>query len=177
MPIYRSHKIRLTPNKEAIEYFQQACGIARLAWNEGLHEWNDWYEQGGKPSGRELWRYFNSYKYKKYPFIKGVTKCAAQQPFDNLQSAMDRFFTGTARYPKFKKKYKSKDSFYISNDVFTVQGKYIRIPKLGLVKMTEPLRFKGKIMSATISRRADKWYVSIQVEINEPIPPRGDGEN
>jgi putative transposase len=165
------------PNKEAVEYFQQACGIARLAWNEALREWIEQYEQGGYPSGRELNRYFNSYKDVKYPFIKNVTKCAAQHPFDNLQFAMDRFFAGTARYPKFKKKYKSKDSFYLANNVFTVQGKYIKIPKLGMVKMTESLRFKGKIMSAVVSRRADKWYVSIQVEINEPIPPRGVGDN
>ena len=41
----------------------------------------------------------------------------------------------------------------------------IRIPKLGWVKLTESLRFEGKIQSATVSRTADKWFVSLHVQM------------
>jgi len=78
------------------------------------------------------------------------------------------FFKKITRYPKFKCKGKSKDSFYISNDQFRLEGKRIRVPKLGWVKMREALRYEGKILSARISRTADQWHVSITVEIPEP---------
>lgn len=44
-------------------------------------------------------------------------------------------------------------------------GCRIRIPNLGWVRMRESLRFAGKIMSATISRVADRWFASITVDV------------
>ncbi|MDR1378176.1 MAG: hypothetical protein LBJ36_03915 [Synergistaceae bacterium] len=52
----------------------------------------------------------------------------------------------------------------MSNDQFDVKGFHIRIPNLGWVKMRESLRLTGKIMSATVSRVANKWFVSITVD-------------
>jgi putative transposase len=73
-------------------------------------------------------------------------------------------------FPKFKKKGKARDSFYVSNDKFAVSRRRVRLPHIGEVAMTEQLRFCGKLMSATVSRTADHWYVSIQVEIeDQPI--------
>jgi len=42
----------------------------------------------------------------------------------------------------------------------------IRIPNLGWVRMRESLRFTGKLLSATVSRVADRWFVSITVDTN-----------
>jgi transposase, IS605 OrfB family, central region len=53
----------------------------------------------------------------------------------------------------------------VANDKFTLEGKTIRLPKIGEVAMTEELRFKGKILGATVSRTADRWFVAIQVEV------------
>jgi hypothetical protein len=54
---------------------------------------------------------------------------------------------------------------YLSNDQFKIEANKIRIPKLGWVSVTENLRFSGKIMSATVSRVADKWFVSVSVQM------------
>jgi putative transposase len=67
-------------------------------------------------------------------------------------------------YPRFKKK-GQHDSFYLSNDQFKLIKNRIRIPKLGWVKLTEEIRFSGKILSATVSRTADKWFVSISIQL------------
>ena len=93
-----------------------------------------------------------------------MTKCAAKQAFVNLGNAFKRFINGQSQYPKFKKK-SVPDSFYLSNDQFQVASNRIRIPKLGWVKLTGSLRFSGKIQSATVSRCADKWFVSISVQM------------
>ena len=39
--------------------------------------------------------------------------------------------------------------------------------------MPEALRFEGKVMSATVSRMAHRWFVAIRVEVEWP---RGRGE-
>jgi putative transposase len=63
-----------------------------------------------------------------------------------------------------------------------MKGQKIRIPNLGWVKLAEPLRFQGKILGATVSRKADEWFVSVQVEMPDPAAVHeplheGDGES
>ncbi|MGB3917218.1 MAG: hypothetical protein WBL07_07260 [Thiothrix litoralis] len=74
-----------------------------------------------------------------------------------LGSGFKHFFAGRTQYPQFKKKGKSRDSFTLTNDQFSLAACRIRIPNLGLVRMRETLRFSGKILSATISRTAEQW--------------------
>ncbi len=70
------------------------------------------------------------------------------------------FFAGRNAYPTYRKK-GIDDRFSMTNDQFQLDGSRIRIPNLGWVRMRETLRFTGKIMSATISRVANLWFVSI----------------
>ena len=175
-----AHKIELIPTTAQIEYFQKACGVSRFAYNWALANWNkqykDWKEAEveakkngtinhlSKPKEYELRKQFNAIKSEQYPFVQEVTKCAVQQSIKDLGIAFVRFFKKTSNYPQFHKKGRH-DSFYMDNTQFKVIGKRIHIPKLGWVKMRENLRFYGKIMSATISRVADSWFVSIQVNV------------
>ena len=177
-----AHKIELIPTTAQQEYFARACGVSRFAYNWALANWNSQYKDWkvaedeaknngtinnlSKPNEYELRKKFNAIKSEQYPFVKEVTKCAVQQSIKDLGVAFVRFFKKTSNYPQFHKKGKH-DSFYMDNTQFKVIGKKIHIPKLGWVKMRENLRFYGKIMSATVSRVADKlrWFVSIQVDI------------
>jgi IS605 OrfB family transposase len=47
-------------------------------------------------------------------------------------------------------------------------GPRLHIPNLGWVRMREVLRIQGKLMSATVSRVADRWFVSLTVEVHGP---------
>jgi putative transposase len=161
-----THKIRLNPTCRQENYFRQGCGIARFTWNWALAEWKKQYESGKRPNALDLKKQFNAVKPLEFPWTYNVTKYASQQPFIFLQSAFKRFFSKQANYPQFKKK-GVHDSFYIGNDHIKVEGKRIHIPKLGWVKMREALRFSGKVLSATISRIADKWFVSLNVELDQ----------
>src|SRR5215472_16481409 len=44
------------------------------------------------------------------------------------------------------------------------------------MKLREPLRFTGKMQSATVSREADRWFIAMAVEIpqSEVHPPSGE---
>lgn len=170
----RAHKIRLNPAEEQIVYFRKAFGTRRFVFNWGLAEWERQYRAGEKPSAISLKKQFNSIKKELFPWVYHVTKCAAEGAFVDLGDAFQRFFKKRNGYPQFKRKGKSKDSFYIANDKFKVEGNTITLPHIGKMNMTEPLRFVGKIMSATISHAADWWFVSISVELADEhhLPPQ-----
>ena len=174
MKTQRSHKIRLCPNDKQRGYFSRACGCARFTYNWALQEWKRQYESGEKPSPFSLKKKFNSIKRQQFPFVTKVTKCAVEQPFIDLGRAFKNFFRNIKAgkkpgYPRFKKK-GIKDSFYIANDRIQFNGKKVKIPKLGWVKMRESLRFEGKILSTTISSIAGMWFISVQVEEEVSIP-------
>ncbi|MCL1996356.1 MAG: transposase [Defluviitaleaceae bacterium] len=164
-----AHKIQLDPTNKQSTYFAKACGVARFAYNWALDRWKKQYEAGEKVTEAKLRKELNAIKRTEYPWMMEVTKCSPQLAIMDLGKAYQNFFAKRAEFPKFKKK-GQKDSFGISNDQFSIKEKTIRIPNLGYVRMTEKLRFNGKIMGAVISRRADRWFVSVQVEIPESIP-------
>lgn len=162
----RSHKIKLEPNNTQASYFKRACGVKRFVYNWALEEWARQYKAGGKPSAFQLKKEFNALKREKFPFVTVVTKCAAEGAFSNIDRAFKNFFKKRTRYPKFKKR-GERDSFYLTNTAFKVSGKFLIVPKLGKVKMSEELRFAGKLVSAVVSSRAGKWFVSISVDISD----------
>lgn len=162
-----AHKIELKPNNKQKTYFKKACGVSRFVWNWALEHWKNEYKQGHKPNALDLKKTFNSIKKEQYPFVREVTKYAAQQPFIQLQVAFNRYFKGLSKKPKFKKKKYNRDSFYIGGDQIKVDGKRVRIPRLGWVRIREQLRFDGRIPSATISRKADRWYIAFAIEVEK----------
>ena len=193
MTTIRGHIIELKPNNTQATYFKKACGVARFAYNWALNEWKKQYEQDknyrdecqakgitidenrlNKPSQGKLRKQLNAIKREKYPFMLEVTKCSPQLAIMQLGNAFKRFFKGESKYPQFRKK-GVNDRFSLSNDQFKLKSKnnkpHIQIPNLGLVRMTEHLRYNGKILSAKVFTKGGKWFVSIAVELSEITKP------
>jgi putative transposase len=171
-----SHKIELDTTFKQRRYFASAAGCARLVWNVALAEWDRQYKAGEKPSGMKLKKEFNGTKYEKYPWMKTVHRDAHAQPFANLDKAFKSWFKGISKRPTFKKKGRSRDSFAVANDKFRLDGASVVLPKIGRVRLTESLRFNGKIMGAVVSRTAGRWFIAIQVDVGAFQKPRsGDG--
>src|SRR6202011_395571 len=104
-----AHKIRINPTPEQVEYLKRACGTRRFIYNWGREQWEHQYQ---------------AYKYE-------VTKCVVEGAFDDLGRAYANFFAGRAEYPRYKKKGKSHESFYLSNDKFTRGRHGTALPRLG----------------------------------------------
>ncbi len=165
-----THKIALKPTKSQKEYFQKAAGTNRFVWNWALAKWKEQYSLGLKPKSMALKKSFNAIKYEEFPWLKEMHRDSHAQAFAYLAKAWGRFFSEikkkkVAHEPRFKKKNRCRDSFYVANDKFYLNEKTIRLPKIGWVNMTEALRFEGKILGATVSRHADRWYIAIQVDV------------
>jgi putative transposase len=172
----RAHKIRLNPTTEQEIYFRKAAGTKRFVYNWALDRWK-WAKSQDMPvyGMMAAKKDFNAIKGDLFPWVYDVAKDVAEGAFADAGKALKNYFdwkSGKRKgekigFPKFKSR-KKKQSFRLNNDKFRVDGHAIYIPKLGMVNMAEQLRFQGKIMGAVVSKVADWWFVSIQVELNKP---------
>ena len=137
--------------------------------------WNAEYAAGRKPKASALKKHFNSVKYQQYPWMREVHRDAHADPFERVGRAWSSYFKALkrgdkqARKPKFHKRGR-KASFYVANDKLSLSDDLwlVRLPVVGWVRVHEQLRFLGKIMGAVVSRVADRWFISIQVEVEHP---------
>lgn len=168
------HSIALDATAEQQAQFRRACGVARFAWNYSLAEWKRMHAAGEKPSAQKLKAKWNAVRKAEFPWSLEVTKCASGQAILDLGSAFANFFrdlkkpkgTRKARFPRFKSK-RNDNGFALWNDQFQIDGDRVRIPRVGWVKMHEPLRLVGKIMGARVARIGHRWHVSVQVEVTD----------
>jgi putative transposase len=132
----KSIKIRLFPTKEQEILMCKSCGIARFAYNWGLAKWEEEYKQGLKPSKLSLRKEFNKTikKNDKYSWLYEVSAQITVQAFEDLNTAYEKFFKGLSKYPKFKTKKKSKQSFYVRYDAVKFKDGKVNIEKIGKVK-------------------------------------------
>ena len=173
-----AHKIRLGPNNVQKTYMNKAIGCARLAYNWALAEWKRAYAAGEKPNALKVRKSFNAIRREQFPFTYEISRAVTNHAILDLGQAFTNFFRGTAEHPVFKKKSHTQGSFYIEGAVLKfktineltnkeIKGQYVLIPKLGYVKMSERLRFNGKINSCVISKKADNYYISFSMEISQ----------
>jgi len=172
-----SHKIRLVPTPTQEAYFRCACGTARFTYNWALAEWKRQYEAGAKPNGMALRKQFNAIRRDQFPWTYEVHRDCTARAFDHLQSAFRHFFRRVKMgekpgFPKFKKKGRNRDSFYVANDKFSVSDRSVRLPFVRNVKARESLRWQGKITGGTVRREADAWFLIVQVDVGEIRRPR-----
>ncbi|MBQ3342490.1 MAG: transposase [Kiritimatiellae bacterium] len=160
----RSHQIRLYPNKEQRIMLAKTAGTVRYCYNWGLSKWDEMHKNGEKCDQYLLSRLWTQ---ERPEWSKEVFRGAQTRALLNLGGAFSAFFKGMRRHPGFHKKGR-KDSFYVTNDKPRLRGDHkISLPNIGVVNMAEKLRFDGKILGYTVSKQADRWYVSIQVELAE----------
>jgi putative transposase len=122
------------------------------------------YVTGGKTRG------INSYitliprwKRSEAPWLSEVDSMALQQSLRDLDKAYKNFFRspGKVGFPRFKSKHAGRKS-YRTNNVTIVDGRHIKLPKLGLVKARVSRPIEGRILSATVKQVASgKCYVTV----------------
>lgn len=181
MKINKAYKVELKPNNKQRTLLEKSAGTARFAYNWGLNERIELYKSKKKSlTAIDQHKILCTKKKTEYPWMYEVSKMAPQGALRDLDKAFKNFFRGIKKgqkigFPKFKSKHKSKQKFSISYG-FYVSNTEVKIPKVGRVRLKE----KGyiptkdvKINSMTVSKEADRWFVSVQVEqdITKPKEP------
>ena len=162
----KGYKYRLYPNKEQQEYFAKCFGCVRFIYNRMLSDKIEYYKETKKKLNNTPAQYK-----KEFHWLKEVDSLALTNAQRNLQSAYNNFFSRPeVGFPKFK----SKKSHYYSyktnnqNGSVTISDRYIKLPKIGLVRIKKHRNFEGVIKSATISQvPSGKYYVSVLVDCKE----------
>ena len=167
----KAHKIALRATEKHRSWFAQQCGYARVAFNYGLSDFKDGLSKDARRSARDLRQRFNAEKSEKFEWCGACDQRAAAYAFENLGDAIKRWKSGQNGFPQYKKR-SHRQSYTVEGAKVEVEGKHIRLPKIGRVRMFEALRFEGEIRKVTISRKAHRWFVSILVETGKPNVPR-----
>ncbi len=178
MIINKAYKFRLYPNEYQRELINKTIGCTRFIYNYMLNKKKDSINL----SNFDLIKQIPALTIE-YPFLKEVDSCALRCALFDLDNGFKKYFNKKGGYPKFKAK-GVKDSYrtnYIKNKYkdkvyenikLDLINKKIILPKLKEVKIRgyrKLERINGRILNATISKVADKYYVSVCIEENLDI--------
>jgi len=179
---YKSFKIELKPNKTQLALLKKSVGTARFAYNWMLGLQKSRYAEAkaeaillglSKPNYKmgysiDWQREWNLLK-TQLPWIYETSKYCGQSALQDLEVAFKRFFKGISKYPKFKHR-GGRDSFKACET--TVGYDWVHIPRIGKVKLKQkgyPVTFgKISLSQITVSRTANKWFVSFFIEDHSP---------
>ena len=178
MNTYRAYKLRIYPTDLQKELIEKTFGCTRYIYNNFLAERKNKYEESKtKMHVYEQLKELTDLKREK-EWLREIDSCALQACVYNLDDSFQGFFRGKG-YPKFRAK-GAHESFRTNNTPSTYKNKkyetiridfnkrIITLPKLKEVKFRGYRTTKeivGKIKSATISKDANKYFVSILVEM------------
>lgn len=158
-----AYKYRLYPNKEQQEYFAKCFGCVRFIYNRMLSDKIDYY----KETKRKLNNTPAQYK-KEFEWLKEVDSLALANAQMNLQTAYNNFFKRPeVGFPKFKSKKNNRFSYTTNNQGgnIYVNDRYIKLPKIGLIRIRKHRDFDGLIKSVTVSKTpSGKYFVSVLVD-------------
>ena len=154
----------------------KSVGASRYVYNWGLVESQRAYElTGRRPRLGELKSRLVALKKSECPWLYEVSSHIGQSALKDLDAAFERFFNGLksegpkSGFPRLKRKWE-RDSARLYE--VKLGERHIRLPMIGRMRLKETRSargFEGRIISATISRRADRWFVSLAVEREREI--------
>ncbi len=188
MRTQRGFKTELDLNNKQRTACLRHAGAARFAYNFGLRRKAEAYQAGEKvPSAIDLHRELNRLKQTDYPWLYETSKCAPQEALRDLDGAFAHFFrrvalkkagqlTGKVGYPRIKSRKRGIGSFRLTGAI-KVFPRHVQLPRLGKLRLKERdyLPIGAHILSATVSERAGRWFMSVQVvmELPDPTPATG----
>jgi putative transposase len=183
MIVLRAFKTELDLNNKQRTACVRHAGAARFAYNWGLARKQEAFANGEKsPTAIDLHRELNALKKIELPWMYEVSKCAPQEALRDLDKAFANFFRRVKEkkagrnvkvgFPRFKSKKHGLGGFRLTGAI-RVFEKAVQLPRLGLLRLKERgyLPTSGvHILSATVSEKAGRWFVSLQVEMEVPDP-------
>lgn len=178
MQVQRAYKTELRLNNHERTMLRGCAGAARFAYNWGLRQKLDEYQATGRsPHYYELHRRLNALKQGELAWLYNYSKTIPQEALRDLDNAFDHFFRRVRQgekpgFPRFKSRKRGIGSFRVWGSIRVERGR-IKLPRLGWLRLKEKgylSRHAGvKVLSATISERAGRWFIALQVvgEIGE----------
>jgi len=193
--VIQGYRFALDPTRRQRRALASHCGAARVAYNWGLILVQERLRQrraGGDVEVPwtlpELQREWNRAKQQDAPWWAENSKEAYKSGLDGLTRSLKNWTdarTGRRKgrpvgFPRMKRKGRCRDACRFTTGAIKVldDRKHIQLPRIGVLKTHESTRKlarrleqgTARILAATISRTADRWFVSFTVEVQRAIP-------
>ena len=161
----RSQQIELNPNNKQATLMSQHAGYARVAFNFALSSFKVGLDTDEWRTYVDIKREFNAVKYDKFDWCSELSQNASKNAIHNLGDAVTRWKKGQNSFPVYKKR-SDRISYQADNGTGTVEvhKNRMNLPKIGWVRMREELRYTGTISKVVVSKRNNRWFVSILID-------------
>ena len=175
--LLKSFKTEINPTEEQKVRIRKTIGTCRFIYNFYLAHNKELYESGKKFMSSNQFRVWLNNEYlpshPEYSWIKEAYSKSVTQAVNNGQTAFENFFKHKSAFPKFKKKGRSDVKMYFvrNNPKDCLCNRHrIKIPSLGWIRIKEkgyiPTTKDGYVIkSGHVSIKADRYYVSVLIEI------------
>ena len=175
--LLKSFKTEINPTEEQKVRINKTIGTCRFIYNFYLAHNKELHKNGERFMSSSKFRVWLNNEYlpnhPEYSWIKEAYSKAVTQAVNNGQTAFTRFFNHKSNFPNFKKKGRSDVKMYfVKNNPkdCCCERHRIKIPSLGWVRIKEkgyiPTTKDGYVIkSGHVSIKADRYYVSVLVEI------------
>ena len=175
--LLKSFKTEINPTEEQKVRIRKTIGTCRFIYNFYLAHNKELHESGKKFMSSSQFRVWLNNEYlpnhPEYSWIKEAYSKSVTQAVNNGQTAFENFFNHKSAFPKFKKKSRSDVKMYfVRNNPkgCSCERHRIKIPSLGWVRIKEkgyiPTTKDGYVIkSGHVSIKADRYYVSVLVEL------------
>ncbi len=161
MKMLVTRRFRLYPNRTQERLMEDTLETCRRLYNsllaERMKSRTGFYEQK-----RSLVTLKSEDKY-----LRGVHSQVLQDVVLRLDKAFQAFFSGLAKYPRFKRKGRHNSFTYPQRGGFKIIGNRLRLSKVGAIKIKLHREVTGNPRRCTVIRDVDQWFVCIMVEEEE----------
>ena len=164
----RTQKIQLNPNNKQSTLLAQHCGYARVAYNAALSSFKSGLDEGNWKTLYDIKKEFNAKKREVFPWCDAMSQNASKNAIHNFNDAVKRWRSGQNRFPVPKNR-SGRQGYQADNGKGSVKvyKKRVKLPVIGWVRMREELRWTGEMGRVVVSRKDDKWFVSILVRTDD----------
>lgn len=182
----RAYKTEIYPTQAQKQKINQSIGVCRWLYNSYLAKNNELYElyKNNQIDKKEAFMSANNFdKYinnevktlEEYEWINLCGSKARKKAICNAEIAYKRFFKGQSKFPRFKKKKNREVKIYFPKNAkndWKRKRHLIQIPTIGKTRLKEKgyIPTNAKVVNGTVSRKADRYYVSVICEVDWNIP-------
>jgi putative transposase len=195
MQVTQAYRFALDPTPRQAKALSSHVGAARFAFNWGLAVVKDRLDQGANGASVEVpWtlaalrREWNRTKHMVAPWWADNSKEAYASGLDALARALaDWTNSKNGRragprigFPRFRKRGRSRETCRFTTGPLRVEHDrhHVTLPRLGRIRTHESTRKlarhlergTARILSATVSHQANRWFVSFTVLIDRALP-------
>jgi putative transposase len=192
--VTQAYRFALDPTPRQRRALASHCGAARVAYNWGLALVKlRLDERQSDPRMQVPWSLpdlrleWNRAKQQVAPWWAENSKEAYNSGLDGLARALKNWADSknghrkgrSVGFPRFKKKGRARDACRFTTGAIKAlpDRKHVQLPRIGVLKTHESTRKlarrleqgTARILAATISRQADRWYLAFTVEVERAV--------